>query len=501
MKRTIATLGFSFISILNINPAIKENCAAANNFLEKHSILQTQPESPLKGKNLIHSDGINAHKNYTSIIFDLGGVLLDNTQALSLAEKKWPNTQAATILLSLFSDPILKDLYQATFTVTQVAKKLHERYGYDEALTSDILNNLSTCLPLLPRGIEMLHVAKAQGYKIYLFTDIYQECLNKLKKEHQFFGLFDGIVASCEVGCDKSDIKIFQLLLNNYSIDPSKALLIDDTQSFVQTAESLGIDGVVCTDTKKIIDILREKNILKKKSPSQHSLGTRLIQSIPMQAKKYKALVFDLGQVLIKWQPEATAYDLFPGTTASSIMGALFNDPEWLNFDRNTIDINGLAKLAKEKYLFDEKLAQEVLSSLPQSLPIFQQLVDVMYAAKQEGYKLYVLSNMPQPYLEAFKKHHPFFNLFDGFVASYETGTLKPEENIYQTLFARYSLKPEDCLFIDDVDSNIIAGAKLGMDGIVCQNHDEVINILVKHKILSHVPNSKIEQSNQSQQI
>jgi putative hydrolase of the HAD superfamily len=481
---------------LGIDGIVCKNATETLQLLRENGVLKTAPTSYPMGTKLITTKNLSTKANkYTSIIFDLGGVLFDNTQALSLAGNLWPNTQAVPMLLSLFGDPILKELYHGTATAQQAADYMQERYGYDAALTTDVLNNLSKCLPLLPRGVEMLHIAKAQGYKIYLFTDIYKECLTQLQSEYSFFNLFDGIVASCDVGSDKSTTTPFQTLLNRYAIKPEEALLIDDTEGFVQTAATLGIDGVVCANTGETLHLLREHSILKKKSATHHSQGTRLIQANPTQQKKYTTLVFDLGQVLINWQPERTAEELFPGTAASSIMGALFHDPHWLNFDRNTVDIPGLAKLAREKYHFDENLALQTLTAMPKKLPIISQLVDVLYAAKAQGYKLYVLSNMPKPYLEAFIQHHDFFSLFDGMMASYETGNLKPEISLYNDLFNKFSLNPAECLFIDDVDANILAGASLGMDGIVCQNHDEVVKVLVENKILSHVPQREVEQS------
>lgn len=56
---------------------------------------------------------------------------------------------------------------------------------------------------------------------------------------------------------------------------------------------------------------------------------------------------------------------------------------------------------------------------------------------------------------------------FSGVVFSAPLKTAKPDPAIYQYLFRTYSLKPEECFFIDDLEQNIEAGKSLGMDGII----------------------------------
>ena len=59
----------------------------------------------------------------------------------------------------------------------------------------------------------------------------------------------------------------------------------------------------------------------------------------------------------------------------------------------------------------------------------------------------------------------------DGGVMSYEVKCLKPDPAIYQSLFEKYHLKPEECVFIDDNAANIDAAKKLGMKTILFQDY------------------------------
>jgi len=64
-------------------------------------------------------------------------------------------------------------------------------------------------------------------------------------------------------------------------------------------------------------------------------------------------------------------------------------------------------------------------------------------------------------------------SLFDGFVASSDYNVIKPEKEIYNILYEKFSLKPEECIFIDDVQKNIDGAIATGMDGH-CYSHGKL---------------------------
>ena len=76
-------------------------------------------------------------------------------------------------------------------------------------------------------------------------------------------------------------------------------------------------------------------------------------------------------------------------------------------------------------------------------------------------------------------------SLVDGMVISCEEKTSKPEEEIYNRLFTKFNIKPEESFFIDDRKQNIEASRKLGMAGHVydMNNIEDLISDLKKHEI------------------
>ena len=91
---------------------------------------------------------------------------------------------------------------------------------------------------------------------------------------------------------------------------------------------------------------------------------------------------------------------------------------------------------------------------------------------KENGYGVYLLSNVGKEFHRV-KKNIPVLELFDGFVASSDYQVIKPEKEIYNILYEKFSLKAEECYFIDDVQKNIDGARETGMDGH-CYSHGEL---------------------------
>ena|SRR3989339_2227459 len=81
-------------------------------------------------------------------------------------------------------------------------------------------------------------------------------------------------------------------------------------------------------------------------------------------------------------------------------------------------------------------------------------------------YKLGLLSNNIEDWLEEDLDQFLLRDLFDCVVASYSSGTKKPNEKIYLEMLDNLSMKPEECIFIDDLERNIKVARKLGIKSI-----------------------------------
>jgi putative hydrolase of the HAD superfamily len=102
------------------------------------------------------------------------------------------------------------------------------------------------------------------------------------------------------------------------------------------------------------------------------------------------------------------------------------------------------------------------------------QNVRLLPGLKKRGFRLYYLSNFPLDIFDEIKSGYYFFKHFDGGLISAEVKFSKPDVGIYKTLLEKYSLIPEECLFIDDAEINITAAEAIGMKGLVTHGSLEI---------------------------
>ena len=82
---------------------------------------------------------------------------------------------------------------------------------------------------------------------------------------------------------------------------------------------------------------------------------------------------------------------------------------------------------------------------------------------QEKGYGVYLLSNYPRRIYFQSIHELSFVELVDGAVFSFEVQATKPEPGIYEALLEKYQLQPTECVFVDDLRTNIIAANHLGM--------------------------------------
>lgn len=187
-----------------------------------------------------------------------------------------------------------------------------------------------------------------------------------------------------------------------------------------------------------------------------------------------KNIIFDLGNVLIRFKPEEFVNKNIKKEYREKFFNAVFKGQEWADLDRGVLEYSDAVKIFSEKIpecsseikkLFDNYIL-DVLEPIEKNIEIMKSL--------KGKYKLFVLSNFHYPAFDYIFKNWEFFKYFDGKVVSGHCKLLKPEKKIYELLCLTYSLKPNECVFIDDTKANIEAAEEFGINGI----HLTDINIL-----------------------
>ena len=185
-----------------------------------------------------------------------------------------------------------------------------------------------------------------------------------------------------------------------------------------------------------------------------------------------KNIVFDMGNVLIYFDRD---YFLdMVGITDSEdrklLMREVYLSLEWSRMDRGSLTDDEAAEIMCSRV--PERLHTAVHALVNEwdrpILPVLG-MVELIKELKESGYKIYLLSNA------SYRQHEywprvPGYELFDGTIISADEKLVKPQPEIYRLLFERFSILPEESVFIDDSTPNAEGAFFCGMNAIVFHN-------------------------------
>ena len=181
-----------------------------------------------------------------------------------------------------------------------------------------------------------------------------------------------------------------------------------------------------------------------------------------------KNIVFDVGNVLVDWQPYEVMKQWGYGEEAiRALKHAFFETGYWNETDRGVLsDEEILALFVKEAPGYEMEIYQ-AWEHIDQAIWQFPYAKEWIRECKEAGYGVYILSNYGKHTFEMTQKALDFIPMADGAIFSYEVQLIKPDLAIFRALCEKYELNPEECVFIDDLPVNVEAAKKAGMQGIV----------------------------------
>jgi 2-haloacid dehalogenase len=177
------------------------------------------------------------------------------------------------------------------------------------------------------------------------------------------------------------------------------------------------------------------------------------------------AIAFDLGGVMIDWNPRYLYRKLFGADeVAMERFLAEICTPEWNSrFDAGRPFAEGIAELAADHPEHAE-LINAYWDRWPEMLGgTLDDTVQIMRELRAAGYRTYALSNWSAETFPTTRRMYPFLDEMDGVVISGEVGVGKPDPGMFRELLSRFGLKAEETAFIDDSDLNIATAASLGI--------------------------------------
>jgi len=180
--------------------------------------------------------------------------------------------------------------------------------------------------------------------------------------------------------------------------------------------------------------------------------------------------IFDVGDVLIEYKPIVYLRSLFSDDAlVNELNETVFKSPEWLIMDEGLLTHKEAIKIFCER---KPELEAEIcrvmeMESYGRALYPLRDTLDLLPGIKKTGHGLYYLSNMHMETRDFIIENYDFLDMFDGGVFSCNIKHRKPFPEIYRFLLKEYSLKPEECIFFDDVQENVDAAEKEGIKGVL----------------------------------
>lgn len=184
-----------------------------------------------------------------------------------------------------------------------------------------------------------------------------------------------------------------------------------------------------------------------------------------------KNIIFDFGGVLLDWNPRYLYKSYFNNDEEMEHFLADICNGEWnIRQDAGRPFAEAVKELqakfpeyAEAIQMYDDDWEKMLKCELPESIDLLKEL-------KSMGYGIYGLTNWSAEKIGYAFANYSFFSLFDGIVVSGVEKVVKPDRKIYEILLERYSLKPGECVFIDDNQDNVDMAKVLGINAIRFDN-------------------------------
>ena len=178
----------------------------------------------------------------SSVVFDLGGVLIDWNPRHLYRRLFRGDEQAMEDFLQNICTSSWNEMLDAGQSFDEGVSLLQERHPEHRNLIAAYRDHWEEMIPgPIEGGPELLREVKETGISVYALSNWSAETYPIAEKRFDFLGCFDDVVISGRLGIKKPDPAIFEYLLNRQNLRPDSTLFIDDSEVNVGAAERLGL--------------------------------------------------------------------------------------------------------------------------------------------------------------------------------------------------------------------------------------------------------------------
>ena len=198
-----------------------------------------------------------------------------------------------------------------------------------------------------------------------------------------------------------------------------------------------------------------------------------------------KAIVFDLGKVLLDFDYAIAAKKIgsIGKMSFDQVRAYLGQSDVLVRFETGMISQRELFDEICQVTGFDGGFAQfcDIFTDIFTEIPA---MIELHATLRRQGFPTYIFSNTNDLQLAHIRRRFPFFANFDGYILSYEVGSMKPDAKIYEALERLAGKRGGDLLYIDDRAENIVAGDARGWQTILHETPEKTIAAIKTLRIL-----------------
>jgi 2-haloacid dehalogenase len=204
-----------------------------------------------------------------------------------------------------------------------------------------------------------------------------------------------------------------------------------------------------------------------------------------MTTDRFDTVVFDLGGVVLRWEPERAYQQVMPADQVGEFMDEIcFN--EWnhrhdagQDWDEGESElISRLPHRRQEIEAYRRYFDQTISGMVPGTGAIIAEL-------QQAGVRVLALTNWSADLFRPTKRRFGLLERFDGVVVSGEEGIAKPDPALFKVVFDRYQVQPGQAIFVDDTERNCVTAESLDMEVIRFTDADTARARLVELGVLA----------------
>lgn len=182
-------------------------------------------------------------------------------------------------------------------------------------------------------------------------------------------------------------------------------------------------------------------------------------------------VIFDIGNVLVSFHPVEYFYPVFKEKT-ETLCTYVFGSKEWALYDQGILTKEEVEKNLLDTYPKDKDAILYILAHWKEFMKPIMPMKKLIEELKENGYKIFLLSNISEDSYLYLKKEYPYFFDVNGGMYSYRIKRNKPDKKIYEELLSVYGINASESLFLDDRKENVDAAKALGFHGMIMEDVD-----------------------------